>query len=79
MFRKMWEPLLLFPLASGIGFSKFISTGNEADLRLEDYLEYLAQDQDTKIITAYIEGLRAAKTIAGISISLLLQFSKTTS
>ena len=46
---------------SGFGFSKFISTGNEADLRLEDYLEYLAQDEDTRVITAYIEGLREGR------------------
>jgi acetyltransferase len=45
----------------GIGLSKFVSTGNEADLRLEDYLEYLAQDKDTRIITAYIEGLREGR------------------
>jgi acyl-CoA synthetase (NDP forming) len=43
---------------SGVAFSKYISTGNEADLRMEDYLEYLAGDDDTKIIAAYIEGLR---------------------
>ena len=48
-------------MASGIGFSKFISTGNEADLHLEDYLDYLAQDQDTRIITAYIEGLKEGR------------------
>ncbi len=42
----------------GVGFSKFVSTGNEADLHLEDYLEYLAEDDHTKVITAYIEGLR---------------------
>jgi acetyltransferase len=42
----------------GVGFSKFVSTGNEADLRLEDYIEYLAQDDQTKVIIAYIEGLR---------------------
>jgi acetyltransferase len=45
----------------GIGFSKFISTGNEADLHLEDYLEYLAQDPYTRIIVAYIEGLREGR------------------
>ncbi|OGO01372.1 MAG: hypothetical protein A2Y90_04355 [Chloroflexi bacterium RBG_13_52_12] len=43
---------------SGIPLSKYISTGNEADLTMEDYLEYLADDEDTKIIAAYIEGLR---------------------
>ena len=45
----------------GIGLSKFVSTGNEADLHLEDYLEYLAQDEDTHIIAAYIEGLREGR------------------
>jgi len=43
---------------SGIVYSKYVSTGNEADLRMEDYLEYLAKDDDTKVIAAYIEGLR---------------------
>ncbi|MFA5309903.1 MAG: CoA-binding protein [Dehalococcoidales bacterium] len=45
----------------GIGLSKFVSTGNEADLRMEDYLEYLAKDEDTRIIAVYIEGLREAR------------------
>jgi acyl-CoA synthetase (NDP forming) len=43
---------------SGIALSKYVSTGNEADLLMEDYLEYLADDEDTKIIALYIEGLR---------------------
>lgn len=45
----------------GVGFSKFVSTGNEADLHLEDFLEYFAQDDETRIITAYIEGLREGR------------------
>ena len=48
-------------MSLGIGFSKFISTGNEADLHLEDYLEYLAQDEKTRVIAAYIEGLREGR------------------
>ena len=44
--------------ATGIACSKYISTGNEADLRMEDYLEYLADDENTRVIAAYIEGLR---------------------
>lgn len=43
---------------AGVAASKYISTGNEADLTMEDYLEYLADDPDTEIIAAYIEGLR---------------------
>jgi len=48
-------------MQGGIGFSKFVSNGNEADLHLEDYIEYLAQDDDTKIITAYVEGIREGR------------------
>ncbi len=45
----------------GIGISKFVSTGNEADLHMEDYLEYLANDEKTRIIAAYIEGIREGR------------------
>ena len=48
-------------MGSGVGFSKCISSGNEADLHLEDYLEYLARDETTTVITAYIEGLREGR------------------
>jgi acetate---CoA ligase (ADP-forming) len=44
-----------------IGISKFVSTGNEASVHLEDFLEYLARDSDTLIISAYIEGLREGR------------------
>ena len=48
-------------MMSGIGFSKLVSTGNEADLRLEDFLEYLEKDKNSGIIAAYIEGLREGR------------------
>jgi len=41
-----------------IGFSKFISYGNRCDVDEADLLEYLMEDQQTKVIAAYIEGLR---------------------
>jgi acetyltransferase len=44
-----------------IGFSKFVGTGNEADLHMEDYLEYLADDEETDIIALYVEGLREGR------------------
>ena len=43
----------------GIGFEKFVSSGNEGDLKCEDYLAYFAEDPDTKVILAYLEGLDA--------------------
>jgi acetyl-CoA synthetase (ADP-forming) len=45
----------------GLGFSKYVSSGNEADLHFEDYLEYLARDDETKIILGYIEGLKEGR------------------
>lgn len=45
----------------GFGFSKYITTGNEADLHFEDFLEYLAQDPDTEVIIGYIEELREGR------------------
>jgi acyl-CoA synthetase (NDP forming) len=47
--------------AQGVGFSKFVCTGNEATIRLEDYLEYFSGNEDTKAMVFYIEGLREAK------------------
>jgi acetyltransferase len=48
----------LFQLATtkGYGFSKFVSSGNQASINMSDYLEYLAQDEDTKAIVLYVEG-----------------------
>ncbi|MHA1207752.1 MAG: acetate--CoA ligase family protein [Candidatus Freyarchaeota archaeon] len=42
----------------GGGFSKFVSSGNEAVLKLEDFLEYFAKDPDTEVVAAFIEGTR---------------------
>lgn len=42
----------------GIGFSHFLSLGNEADVSETDMIEYLADDKDTSVIAAYIEGVK---------------------
>ena len=42
----------------GIRFSKVISYGNAIDLDASDFLEYLADDADTRIIACYTEGVR---------------------
>jgi acyl-CoA synthetase (NDP forming) len=40
-----------------ISFSKVISYGNAVDLDAPDFLEYLADDDNTKVIACYIEGI----------------------
>lgn len=45
-------------VSKGCYFTKAISYGNAIDLNESDYLEYFAQDEDTKVIIMYIEGVR---------------------
>lgn len=47
--------------ALGVGFSRFVCIGNEADLKSADYLEYFADDSASEVILLYIEGLRDAR------------------
>ena len=42
----------------GMGFSYLISSGNGACLRVEEYLKFLVDDPDTKVVCAYIEGVQ---------------------
>jgi acetate---CoA ligase (ADP-forming) len=42
----------------GLRFSYGITSGNEADLDLADYLNFLVDDPHTSIITLFIEGIR---------------------
>ncbi len=44
--------------AKGYGLSKFVSIGNQADITVSEYLDYLARDSETKVITFYIEGFK---------------------
>lgn len=53
--------ILDWALANDMGFSKFISLGNKADLNEADFIEYLAQDPDTRVILGYIEGVSDGK------------------
>jgi len=41
----------------GVGFSRMISLGNQADLDIADALDSLAADPHTRVVAAYVEGL----------------------
>ncbi len=43
----------------GYGFHSFLSVGNQADLSMADYVEYLGYDEGTSVIVLYIEGLKS--------------------
>ena len=47
--------------ARGVRFSKAFSYGNAIDFNECDYLDYLSQDPETKVIMMYIEGVKDGK------------------
>lgn len=54
----MLGALLSRAAGRGIGLSKLVSTSNEADLELSDFVEYLAGDDATRVIALYVESIR---------------------
>jgi acyl-CoA synthetase (NDP forming) len=59
--------ILLSGSSQGIGFNKFVSSGNEADLHCEDYLEYFGEDPETHVIIAYIEGIKDGRKFIDVA------------
>lgn len=49
---------------AGLGFTYWVSTGNEAVLKSPQVMDYLAGDPDVKIVGAYIEGLEDGREFA---------------
>ncbi len=52
------EMIVLASRGLGIRFSEAISYGNASDLNETDFIELLADDPETKVITCYIEGVK---------------------
>ncbi len=48
----------------GLGFSHWISTGNEADLGVADYVDFLADDPATEVICLFLEVVRRPAAFA---------------
>jgi acyl-CoA synthetase (NDP forming) len=44
-------------MGSGLGYSYFVSAGNEADLSLLDYMEYVIEDEPTRIVALILDGV----------------------
>jgi acetyl coenzyme A synthetase (ADP forming)-like protein len=49
--------ILDMALAEGVGFSRFISFGNKADVDENDFITAWRSDPHTKVIMAYLEGI----------------------
>lgn len=51
------DSIIDWAIEARYGFSVIISTGNQADLDISDFIEWLGNDPHTKAIALYIEGL----------------------
>jgi len=55
----------------GLGFSVIVSLGNSADLNVVDFIEALKEDENTRVIACYIEGIsegdRFVKAVGEVS------------
>lgn len=58
------ESFSYFADTKNLRFSKVVSYGNAVDLDGADFLEYLADDEDTKLIAFYIEGTKNASHLS---------------
>lgn len=50
-------------LSRGLGLTYEVSTGNEADLQSLDFIEYMIEDPDTKVIGAFIESVKSGRRL----------------
>lgn len=41
-----------------VGLSTYVGIGNESDIQFHEYLEFLREDENTKAVIAYVEGMK---------------------
>ncbi len=52
------EKTFMLTAHEGVGFSAFISVGNEADLQFSDFIAHLLDDEGTRLFGVYLEGAK---------------------
>jgi acyl-CoA synthetase (NDP forming) len=51
----------------GVGFSKIISVGNAIGVNFHEYINYLKDDPDTKVIMTYLEGIKEGNSLVRVA------------
>ena len=59
--------IAMMSAARGTGYSYLISCGNEAGLGVQDYFEYMLEDDSTKILAGYLEAVRSPEKLARVA------------
>ena len=68
--------VLDYARAKHIGFSKFVSFGNKADISEIDLLYYLAEDEKTKVILLYLEEISDGRALMDAVKDIIKKYRK---
>lgn len=68
--------VLDYAQAKHIGFSKFVSFGNKADISEIDLLYYLAEDPKTKVILLYLEEISDGRALMDAAKDVMKKYGK---
>jgi acyl-CoA synthetase (NDP forming) len=60
------DSLTHFARMKGGGFNKIINVGNAIGVQLHEYIDYLKDDPDTKVIMTYLEGIRGGNELVRV-------------
>ena len=76
--------ILDWAVGRGVGLAKLVSIGNKADLSETDLLKVLAEDEQTRVIAAYLESItqgdkfiKVAQTVASVKPVVILKAGTT--
>ena len=59
--------------ADGVGIRALVGTGNQLDVSVEDVIQYFADDERTKVIAVYLEGLRDGRRFMRAAVNASLR------
>ena len=63
-------------VSSGLEFNKVVSVGNQADLKIEDFMEYFAEDDKIKYICGYVEDIKQGERFKKLARRIVLEKKK---
>ena len=58
---------------NNVGVSKLVSMGNRCNLDFDEIVEYFGEDEETKVITLYIEGLERPRQFMSVARQVVRQ------
>lgn len=60
----------------GVNFNYFVSTGNEMESNLEDFVEYMVHDPQTNVISGYLEGAKNPEKLKNLALQALEKINR---